>query len=175
MTSDQVWLIAWATGIALLAVTLVAVKVAAEYRRLRRRGTPRPFYLLWQRTGARFVPSTGARRELEGLEGRQVWVDWDIRRLASGDTMARVVSSRIGNDLVLGLDTPIVLAGKDPLPDVRLDIVTFIPSRPGVVPYERCAVPGKLAPPIGPGLEATAHVVVYPAQPLFHGPSGGGR
>jgi hypothetical protein len=174
MTDDQVWFALWATGIAALVIGLAAVKAVAEYRRLKRRGTPRPLYLLWQRTGARFVPSAGARREMDGLEGRRVWLDWDIRRLASGETMARVVSSRLGNDLVLGLDTPIVLAGQDPLPDVRLDIVTFIPSRLGVVPYERCAVPGKLAPPIRPGLEATAHVVVYPAQPLLHGPSGGG-
>jgi hypothetical protein len=175
MTADHLGLIAWATGITLLAVLLVAVKAVAEFRRLKRRGTPRPFYLLWQRTGARFVPSARIRHDVDGLEGRLVWVDWDIHTVASGETMARVVSSRLGNDLVLGLDTPIVVAGQDPLPDVRLDIVTFIPSRVGVVPYQRCAVPGKLAPPIMPGLEATAQVVVYPAQHVHHPRSGGGR
>jgi hypothetical protein len=170
MDVGTVWFIAWVTGITVLAILIVTVNAAAEYRRLRRRGTPRPVYLLWRRTGARFVPSTGAPQK---LEGRLVWVGWDIRRLTSGETMARVLSSGIGNDLVLGLETPIVPEGEGSLPGVRLDIVTFIPSCSGVAPYERCAVPGRLTPPIMPGLEATARIVVYPAHLDPIRPSGG--
>ena len=171
MTVGNVWFIAWATGVTLFVFALVAVNAAAEYRRLRRRGTPRPLYLMWQRTGARFVPSSAVQRR---LEGRLVWVDWDIRRLTSGQTLARVVSSGVGNDLVLGLETPIVVEGQGALPGVRLAVVTFIPSCSGAAPYEHCAVPGKLTPAIMPGLEATAQVVVYPAHPDPLGSSGGG-
>jgi hypothetical protein len=170
MAAGKVWFIAWATGVTLLVFVLVAVNAAAEYRRLRRRGVPRPFYLLWQRTGARFVPSSTARQR---LDGRLVWIKWDLRWVASGDTLARIVSSREGNDLVLGLETPIVVEGQGSLPGVRLNIVTFIPSCSGAAPYDRCAVPGKLAPPVMPGFEATAQVVVYPAHPDPYGPSGG--
>ena len=154
------WFIAWAAGVLLLVCALVAVNAAAEYRRLRRGRTLRPLYVLWQKTGARLLPRGATGRN---FEGRLAWVAWDIRWVSSGESMARVVSSQTENALVLRLDTPIVLSEGKSTPAVRLDRVSFVPSRSSLPHYERCAVSGKLEPAVTPGRYATAQIVVYPA------------
>jgi hypothetical protein len=153
------WAIAWLIGVILLLVFLAAVNAIVEYRRLKRTRAPRPLYILWQRTGAHLLPGRTAKGD---LAGRLVWIAWDVRWTTFGESTGRIVSSDGRNDLLLRLDSPLVVRSAGSSSDVRLVDVTFVPFRQEVH-YGQSALSGRLEPPIAAGLNATAVIVLYPA------------
>ena len=155
------WAIAWLIGVILLLVFLAAVNAIVEYRRLKRTGAPRPLYILWQRTGAHLLPGRTAKGD---LAGRLVWIAWDVRWTTFGESTARIVSSGGRNDLLLRLDSPLVVRAAGSNAEVRLVDVTFVPFR-REVHYGQSALSGQLEPPITSGLHATAVIVLYPETP----------
>jgi hypothetical protein len=147
----------------LLVGSLAAMNVISELRRLRAKGAPRPWFVIYRKI--RGALPTYHTRSTHGLENRIAWLSWDLRWVTAGETVARITQAvPETQELCLELAQPIVLAGTDQLPPVHMESVRFVPRYARPAAYDRAAVRGTLRPVLDGGLMATAEIVVYSDQ-----------
>lgn len=126
-----------------------------ELRELRAKHIPRPGFLLFQRSVlAAFIPWSSTA--VSAIKGRRAWICWDIRWLAAGETMARIIDVDTStNELTVALEEEFNGGG------LKLGTMRFQP-RGRWTPYGKREVEGRLLPAIDKDLYATAGIVIYP-------------
>jgi hypothetical protein len=148
------------TIISILVVTpllgsLWLMNLLRELREVRKKKFPNPGFLLFQRSAlAALVPWSST--PVGAIKGRRAWISWDIRWLAAGETMARVIDVDTStNELTVALEEEFNGGG------LKLGTMRFQP-RLKWTPYGKREVEGRLLPAIDKDLYATAGIVIYP-------------
>lgn len=162
MSDAAVWTITVGALVCILLAILFLTNFVLELRSLAMQGVPRPWFVMYCRTVGRFIP--GRTDPIESLVGRMAFLSWDIRWLTSGNTMAKVIAvNEIGNELMLGLDQPIVIHATENAPALCLEQVQFKPRQSFLSLYGKQAVSGMFFSGGSDALSGTASVVVYPS------------
>jgi hypothetical protein len=145
------WLLAWAIGVSVFLVPILAINFIAAIRSLRQQRVPWPLFVMMSRLLGRLPLPSGP---LRSIEGRLAFVSWDQRWLAAADTTATIRhANEVTRELELELDQPIGGVHR----------VTFKPHQPLRTPYSLGGVRGTLSPAVD-NVTPTAQVVVYPAR-----------
>ena len=160
MGTFWIWLLTWVTISVALVIVLFAINFISEYKRLRKSNIPYPIFILKQRIfGVIFHHKHSRPIQLNG-EKALIW--WDIRWMASGETLARVerVLSEKG-ELILYLQTPIPIITDQKL-NTEIHEVTFVPRRFDKTCYTHGSVKGKLFSSFQEDLNVSAEIIIYP-------------
>ncbi len=152
------WLLTWVGCVSLFLGPIVAIGFFSELVRLHRDGMDRPFFIMVKQClGVLPVPSWGNPR----LNGRRVFVRWDLPWVDSGEIEGRIVSCDPDTkELELRLDRAIPVfnpSGTDVSQSIDL---TFIPESADRAPYSFSSVAGTLRS--SGGIPVKAKLVVYP-------------
>lgn len=153
----SIWMLAWATGVALFLLPIVLIMAASSVLRMHRQGVRRPFLIVLKRALS-WVPLQWF--DLPG-SGATALLAWDLRWMYAGQTNARVVAvDEVSGRLVLELELPIPVIDASGHERGGVGLVEFLPAVGPKAPYRWLAVRGTLLPSVG-GVTPTAEVVVY--------------
>jgi hypothetical protein len=98
MNNFLMWLIVMAVAVSILAISLFIPNYVSSYRSLSRAGVPRRNLLIWKRMLGFFLGGRGKSAPLpvetygaEHLKDTLVWLAWDIRWVAAGTELGKVL------------------------------------------------------------------------------------